>query len=261
MLIAHLSDCHILGGEALAYGRVDTAGALRAAVAAVNALPARPDAILVTGDLTEDGSPGAYDAFKAIAGDLPAPLLPVVGNHDDRAALARAFDLEACFDLQQGFIQYAVGAGDFRILVIDSQTPGEDRPSLCRDRLAWVEAELADPRPTLIALHHPPFPAGVDWMEPPDRHWAASLAALVARHPAVVRIACGHVHRAVTRVWAGAVAMSAPSTAQQVFLDLTPAGPRRVNQEAPGFLLHQWDGQDLSSFGVAIPGLAQTVDI
>jgi 3',5'-cyclic AMP phosphodiesterase CpdA len=52
-LVAQLSDLHI-GADP---GEVDPTATLRAAVATVLALPDRPDALLVSGDLTEHGSP------------------------------------------------------------------------------------------------------------------------------------------------------------------------------------------------------------
>lgn len=148
-----------------------------------------------------------------------------------------------------------VEAQGLRILILDTLTPGSPHGGLCAGRLEWIESQLADERPTLIAMHHPPFAAEVEWMEPADPHWADALAALVARHPAVVRIVCGHVHRPMTRLWAAAVAMSAPSTALQVYPDLRPGAPRALSFEAPGLLLHRRRGGEVTSLGLSIPGL------
>ena len=109
-------------------------------------------------------------------------------------------------------------------------------------------------------MHHPPFSAGMAWMEPKDPNWAASLAEMLAEHRNVQRMVCGHVHRAMSTTWAGVHAMTAPSTAHQVFLDLaTPR--RRFSVEAPGFLLHQWAGGRLLSYGAAVPGLTDAFDL
>ena len=54
--------------------------------------------------------------------------------------------------------------------------------------------------------------------------------------------------------------MSAPSTAHQVLIDLrTPR--RRFSLDAPGFLLHQWKGGRLTSYGAANPGLSEAFDL
>ncbi len=59
------------------------------------------------------------------------------------------------------------------------------------------------------------------------------------RHPHVVRVICGHVHRPVTTGWHGTVVTIAPSTAHQVALDLTD-GEARWRREPPGVQLHVW---------------------
>jgi Icc protein len=64
----------------------------------------------------------------------------------------------------------------------------------------------------------------------------------------------------VTRAWAGTIVTTAPSTAHQVFPDLTEGAPARFNLEAPGLLLHQWDGAALTSFNICFPGLNDTFD-
>src|ERR1700738_1496084 len=64
----------------------------------------------------------------------------------------------------------------------------------------------------------------------------AALAAVVARHPQIERILCGHLHRAIDRRFAG----TAPSTAHQLRLDLTAEAPLRFMFEPPGYQLHVW---------------------
>jgi len=60
MLIAQISDLHVMPKGKLAYERVDTAGMLRNAVAHLNRLDPRPDVVLITGDLADRGEPLAY---------------------------------------------------------------------------------------------------------------------------------------------------------------------------------------------------------
>ncbi len=60
-LLAQLTDPHIRAPGERAYGLVDTAAHLREAVATVLRLPQRPDAVVLTGDLTDFGQPAEYD--------------------------------------------------------------------------------------------------------------------------------------------------------------------------------------------------------
>src|ERR1051325_2628479 len=77
------------------------------------------------------------------------------------------------------------------------------------------------------------------------------LAEIVARHPQIERILCGHLHRVIDRRFAGTVAGTAPSTAHQIRLDLRSGAPLRLMFEPPGYQLHHWrDGALVSHTAV-----------
>lgn len=64
-VIVHLSDTHLLAGDAPLGGRYDTAANLAATLAAVERTGITPDALVFTGDLTDLGEPEAYRALRA----------------------------------------------------------------------------------------------------------------------------------------------------------------------------------------------------
>lgn len=186
MLLAHISDLHIKRPGALAYRRVDTAAHLTRCVARLNALEPRPDAVLVTGDLTDFGDDDEYAHLKALLAPLAMPYYLLVGNHDDRAALRRAFP--ARVELQSGeFVQYALDLGPLRVIALDSQIPGASGGTLCDARLAWLADQLdaARDRPVIVALHHPPFACGIGHMDAmrlaPDASSACCAATCIGR--------------------------------------------------------------------------------
>ena len=72
-----------------------------------------------------------------------------------------------------------------------------------------------------------------------DAASAAGLAAVIAEHPQVERVLSGHLHRSISRRFAGTIAMTAPSTAHAVQLDLGD-GRAAWNHEPPAILLHLW---------------------
>ena len=91
MLLAQISDLHIKRPGQLAYRRVDTAAALTRCIERLNALVPRPNAVLVTGDLTDFGHDEEYDNLHGLLAALEIPYYLMIGNHDDRAGLRRAF--------------------------------------------------------------------------------------------------------------------------------------------------------------------------
>lgn len=245
MLLAQISDLHIKRPGALAYRRVDTGAYLARCVAALNALDPRPEAVIITGDLVDQGDPEQYEHLKALLAPLEIPYFMLVGNHDERAALRAAFPDRAELASGGEFVQYAVDVGALRIIALDSLVPGESAGNLCDARLAWLAAQLdaAQGRPAVVALHHPPFACGIGHMDELrlDPIAAAKLAALIARYPNVERVICGHVHRSMFVRFGGTIACAVPSPAHQVALDLREDAPSAFVMEPPAYALHRYD--------------------
>jgi 3',5'-cyclic AMP phosphodiesterase CpdA len=245
MLLAQISDLHIKRPGALAYRRVDTAAYLVRCVAALNALVPRPDAVIMTGDLVDQGDPQQYEHLKTLLAPLELPYFLLVGNHDDRAALRAAFPDRAELHSGGEFIQYAVDVGALRVIALDSLVPGQSGGTLCDARLAWLAAQLdaASGKPTIVALHHPPFVSGIGHMDELrlDPAAAAKLAALIARYPNVERVICGHVHRPMFVRFGGTIASAVPAPAHQVALDLRDDAPSAFVMEPPAYALHRYD--------------------
>ena len=51
---------------------------------------------------------------------------------------------------------------------------------------------------------------------------------------------CGHIHRAISRRFAGTVATVTPGIGMQLDLDLRPEAPSVFVMEPAGFLVHVW---------------------
>jgi 3',5'-cyclic AMP phosphodiesterase CpdA len=88
-------------------------------------------------------------------------------------------------------------------------------------------------------VHHPPHVTGIDHMDGMRLADGDALGEVVERHPHVVRVITGHIHRDITALWHGTVVTTSPSTAHQVVLDLDD-GPARWSLEPPGVQLHVW---------------------
>jgi 3',5'-cyclic-AMP phosphodiesterase len=245
MIVAQLTDPHIVAPGALLYGRVDTADFLMRAVAELNRLDPAPDIVVITGDLVDKGDPVGYDHLRRLLAPLAVPVFVIPGNHDAREPLRAAFGADGYLPAE-GFLQYAVEDYKLRLVALDTLIPGQGGGELCSERLAWLDRTLAaaPARPTLVLMHHPPFLTGIERMDKAGLHQGAdALEAVVARHPQVERILCGHLHRAIDRRFAGTVAGTAPSTAHQIRLDLRPdASSLRFMFEPPGYQLHLWRG-------------------
>ncbi|WP_322014100.1 phosphodiesterase [Paraburkholderia sp. J12] len=245
MLLAQISDLHIKQPGALAYRRVDTAAKLARTIARLNALDPRPDAVIVTGDLVDRGSVEEYRHLKTLLATLEIPYWLLIGNHDGREGLREVFPERAELNAGGPFVHYAVDIGPLRLIALDSMQPGQSAGTLCAARLAWLEAQLDAARgaPVIVALHHPPFDSGVGHMDAIrlDPQAAEALEALIARHPNVERVMCGHVHRSMFARFGGTIASAVPAPAHQVTLDLAPDAPSTFTLEPAAFALHRYD--------------------
>ncbi|MDR3508004.1 MAG: phosphodiesterase [Caulobacteraceae bacterium] len=254
MLIAQITDTHVVKTGGRAYGdQVDTNGMLRQAIARLNAFAPRPDLVVITGDLVDHGTPEEYAALKTLLLELELPFYLVIGNHDDRATLMAELDYPHLSGVGP-FVQYVVEPYPIRLIALDSTSDEHHRGEFCEQRLAWLSDRLAEQpdRPTIVALHHPPFDTGIVTMDALGPGWADGLNAVLAGYPNVLRVLCGHVHRSIQAVVGGRLMNVCPSTAHQVNLDLAAGAPNPARlaegffeMEPPAFQLHRWDGQTM----------------
>jgi 3',5'-cyclic-AMP phosphodiesterase len=236
LLVAQLTDLHLTVGP----DDLGAARALQTAVSAILALDPQPDAVLVTGDLTDDGDQRSYARVRELLAPLGVPVHPIPGNHDDRDALREAFADHPGVASTDGLVQYAVDCGGVRVLMCDTLVPGTPGGSFDAERRAWLAAALDD-SPTIVAMHHPPIPTGIaefDTIGLPAADTAA-LAGLLDGRDEVLRVVAGHIHRVITGTVGGVPVCVAPSAWRQAVLDLGPDGRAVVGEgEPPGYALH-----------------------
>jgi Icc protein len=242
MIIAQLSDFHARPHGRSAYGMVDTNAAITSAVDAVLALDPAPDCVLVTGDLADCGLAEEYAIVRAALRRLPMPVYVLPGNHDRRESFAAAFGGDYAYLPKTGFLHYTVEDFPIRLIGLDTVIAGEDGGEICPERETWLAERLSEGqgRPTLIFMHHPPFAVGVDGMDVIPCRVSGSFAGLIADHPEIERVLCGHYHRPIQRRFAGTIGYVAPGTAHQVALDLRPGTENWFIMEPPAFAVHAW---------------------
>jgi 3',5'-cyclic-AMP phosphodiesterase len=243
-LVAQISDLHI-GGD---WGSADPVSGLRTVLDAVLGMPDRPDVLLVTGDLVENGTDEEYAVVGELlsAASLPVHVLP--GNHDRREGLRARFELPGDGAAP---VQYAAQLGPMRLVALDTTIPGRASGELDSDRLSWLDAELtrAPEQPTLLAMHHPPASTGLaPWDEiglaPGDRD---ALGEVVRRHPQVQRLVAGHIHQPLVAALAGQPVLAVPSTYVQALVDFT-APEIQLGPGPPGFAIHALVDGRLTSY-------------
>lgn len=255
-LLGQITDLHIREPGRLAYGRIDTAPYLARAVASVLRLPQQPDAIVLTGDLTDFGREAEYAHLARLLAPLTMPLYLLPGNHDEREQMRRSFP-DHTYLGTDGPVRYSVRVGALRLVALDTAVAGASHGELDDAQLDWLEGTLAACRgePVVIAMHHPPFSTLIGHM---DRigllQGRDRLEAIVRQHPNVERIVCGHLHRAIDVRFGGTIASTSPAPGHQVRLDLAPDAASAWTLEPPGYRLHAWTSEQRLVTHLAMSG-------
>ncbi|NUS42556.1 MAG: phosphodiesterase [Mycobacteriaceae bacterium] len=204
-ILFHFSDTHLIDGRADLYGDVDADARLRQLLERAEASRVRPSAIVFTGDLVDRGEPGAYDKLRTMvepfAARLHAPVVWVMGNHDDRGSL-RANLLGERADTAPLDRMHLIDG--LRIVALDTSVPGHHYGELHDEQLAWLAEVLAEPAPfgTILAMHHPPVPCVHDLAVAVELRDQRRLAQVLAGTD-VRAILAGHLHYSTSATFAG----------------------------------------------------------
>jgi 3',5'-cyclic-AMP phosphodiesterase len=247
MLIAHLTDTHVTAPGAMLGGRIDSGANLSRAVERLLALDASPDCVVMTGDLTDSGTPESYAALRHHLARLSMPVYAIPGNHDRREPMRQAFADCAWMPPEPGSpLCYEVELGPFTLIALDSLVEGKDYGALGARQLDWLRDRLvrASRRRVLVMVHHPPVNSGIAVMDAMKLQDAGPLGELMVAHPNVERILCGHLHRSMHLRWRGTLVSVPSSTVEQLHLAFDRHAPLGTICEPPGLQLHYDDPTD-----------------
>lgn len=208
--LVQLTDCHLFAGDAGQLKGVNTDQALAAVVADVRQRHADLDALLVTGDLSQDETPASYDRLAdRLAPLAPAPIHVLPGNHDSLAGMRTrlvARGLQVLGDLV---------LGRWRIVSLNSRVAGQPHGRLGGAQIEQLRRLVAGYRGYLIvALHHPPLAVGSVWLDALRCADGEGLLEAVAGS-AVRAVICGHVHQQFEACHGELAVLTTPATCVQ----------------------------------------------
>jgi 3',5'-cyclic-AMP phosphodiesterase len=208
--LLQLTDCHLLAApDGMVKGCVTQQSLEQAIHAALDGGP-EADAVLATGDLSQDGSREAYRRLRALLGALDVPVLCIPGNHDDPEVMEPELSrppFQYCGD-------HALGAWRLVLLSTWDGDRGGGRLSAAElQRLDQALSDSTEPH-VLVVLHHHPVPSG-SWLDRVGLENADEFFAVTDRCARVRGIVWGHVHQVYESHRRGVRMLGTPSTCFQ----------------------------------------------
>lgn len=225
--VVQLTDTHLFASRDQNQKGVNTYRTLEAVVADVARNHPDFDALLLTGDLSQDETPESYDnLIRLLAPIRGAPIHAIPGNHDDPSLMRARLGGQGVAVLSD------VVLGHWRILMLDSRIPDRVAGEIGDQQRQRLKQVLdANETYVIVALHHPPVPVHSAWIDALGCLDGGKLLAEVA-DPPVKAVVCGHVHQAFEVKWRGATILTTPSTCVQ----FKPGSDRfAIDDALPGY--------------------------
>ncbi len=224
-------------------GRRDTSDSLARLVGRIGGIRDRfgpIDALLVSGDLSNDGSAESYTRLKSLIAPLYLPLCLMSRNHDACDVMRATYDKNLP-DI--GALNRPRQIGGSQLIGFDTLVEGQGGGTLSPDTLAFLQSALAkaDGGPVLLVLHHPPFACGIRFIDDIGLTNRDALGEVLTDYSSALRLVCGRIHSMIVSDVAGHVALSAPSSCSTFAHDLRPDAPVCYMTQEDGCLLHRWD--------------------
>lgn len=243
--ILHLSDIHMTASGVDEDG-VNAAAALDRMLHDCRHLTGL-DAVVVTGDIADDGSAEGCALVRERVGQFAArrgiPHIYSTGNHDQRPAFSSALgtghlgpdglDVGVPLDGLEDECAAVSHLGGLRVITLDSLVPGSGHGYLSRAQLDALTAILQQPAPagTVLALHHPPiYTPTAPPLKEVGLHNRAELEAAISGSD-VTAVLCGHFHLQLT------------GRLGQATVSATPGVVTRIDLTAPHTSLEPSKGQ------------------
>ncbi len=209
--LAQVTDSHIFGDPAGSLLGLNTRNSFSVVCERLLKEEWRPDALLTTGDLSQDASPESYqylaDYFKSMS--IPTFWLP--GNHDNPELM------DLYLNNQIVLSDKLILLGGWLVIMLDSSVKGKVHGEISDSQLAFLEASLKQysDKHCLVCLHHQPIDVKSEWLDRIGLANEVKLRNIVDSHVNVKGVLWGHVHQEFSREINGVRWLASPSSCVQ----------------------------------------------
>lgn len=221
--VVQITDSHLFADKQELLKGVPTYQSLQGVLSDIVKRFPGADAYLLTGDLSQDGSPESYLHLKGLIEKLDKPCFVIPGNHDDLP------NMEAYLTSNRVFIKDHTDMGNWRIIMVNTQVVNEEHGVVSDQELQKLKNNIADKiHNYLVCIHHPPIDLECFIDETRLRNESAFFDALEPITGQLV-VVWGHAHQEYSKRRNNLLLLGTPSTC----LQFKPKFPVFVKDELP----------------------------
>lgn len=259
--ILHFTDTHLCADAELRLYGINTYNTFQDTVRRAIAECGVPDFVLVTGDISQDGSPDSYNHFLSIVSGLAVPVYYLPGNHDSPPVMLQQLSGSGLVRGERAFFRQA-----WQFILLNSCVEDCVEGCLNEHELAMLDErlELYPKHNTLVCLHHNPVTLDSPVFTEIGLNNSEDLFAVLDDYPQVKGILWGHVHQEYASEHDGVKLLATPSTCFQFppkmsrfALDPLPPGYRSIKLHLDGTIESTVYRLDSLPEGFALPAGAE----
>lgn len=213
MKILQISDMHIFKDPHCELLGVNTQKSFEAIIDLIQIEESeeKTDLILLTGDLSQDGS---ADSYKRIASQLKSfevPIYFIPGNHDHSNVIAEVYPRDHILTNRRMVFPH------WQLILLDSQKPGEVAGYLEPSELTFMQQCLEDytDHHAVVVFHHQPIAVGAYWLDNLGVKNAQEFWNVAEKYKNLRGVVFGHVHQEFHAIHNGVECIAPPSTCIQ----------------------------------------------
>lgn len=187
--VLQITDSHLLATETLLRG-VNTR---RILTSCLDKIDDAIDAIFLTGDVSEDGSPASYHYAAKALSTVNCHVYWIPGNHDTLHVMRDVFAQYPLFSWPSFLV-----LNHWRFIFLNSTIDGTNDGLLADDQLIILQEQLQQAtqlkQQLVLVMHHHPLKVGQQGVDGCMLRNSDAVLALLAQHACAKLVICGHVH-------------------------------------------------------------------
>ena len=238
--LIQLSDLHLVSPGKLTSKVLDTNAILEETINEILSKKdyfGQIDGLVVTGDISDDGSMESYLSAYEKLSKLNVPILVIPGNHDLRDPMRKVFHENVQFSKNSSQFDWVFKFDETLIIGLDTLVEGENFGFLEEKSLDFLSHQLSNNSGSdlVLLIHHPPIKTGIYFMDQIGLTNSSDLSECLKATNRPIKILCGHVHGVYHGLLGIHPVVSAPSICSAFEFNRQEFAPVGFNKGPTGY--------------------------